>query len=149
MGFYYSVPSVYRSMSTLTSALNHAMCYITSLHFYLIIQQDLVFSVKLLILPQSTSIKGCLPSKGVFHQRMYSIKGHLPSKLVFHKKLSSIKGRFPLKVVYHQWSSSFKISLCTKFPTFDFLSSDWFLCDSFWCFCKSAKTKSTSSLELP
>ena len=35
----------------------------------------------------SSSIKGCLPSKVVFHHRLSSIKGHLPSKVVCHQRL--------------------------------------------------------------
>ena len=33
-----------------------------------------------------------------------SIKGHLPSKVIFHQMLSSIKGRLPSKVIFHQRS---------------------------------------------
>ena len=38
-------------------------------------------------------LKGHLPLKVIFHQRLSSIKGHLPSKVIFHQSLSSIKGR--------------------------------------------------------
>ena len=59
---------------------------------------------------RSSSIKGCLPSKVVFHERSSSIKGCLPSKVVFHQRPHSIKGRLPSNVVFLQRSSSIKSS---------------------------------------
>ena len=43
---------------------------------------------------KSSSIKGRLQTKVVFHQRSFSIEGGLPSKVIFHKRLSSIKSQF-------------------------------------------------------
>ena len=43
----------------------------------------------------TSSIKGCLPLKDVFHQIC------LLSKVIFHQRLSSIKGHLPSKVVFH------------------------------------------------
>ena len=51
----------------------------------------------------SSSIKGCLPPKVVFHQMFSSIEGRLPSKAVFHERLSSIEGHFPSKFIFHLW----------------------------------------------
>ena len=56
-------------------------------------------------------IKGCLPSKVIFHQMSSSIKGCLPSKFVFHQRLSSIKGLLPSKDVFHWRSSSIEVRL--------------------------------------
>ena len=63
----------------------------------------------------SSSIKGCLPSKVVFHQRSSSIKGRFPSKVVFHRRSSSIKGCLPSKVVFH-WRSSSIPELPPRYP---------------------------------
>ena len=60
---------------------------------------------------RSSSIKGHLPSKAVFHQRWSSIKGRLRSssiKVVFPLRSSSLKGRLPSVVFFHQRSSSIK-----------------------------------------
>ena len=46
---------------------------------------------------RSSSIKVILQNR-----RSSSIKGHLPSKAVFHQRWSSIKGRLPSKVVLHK-----------------------------------------------
>ena len=57
---------------------------------------------------RSSSFKGCLPSKVIFHQSSSSIK------IIFCQRSSSIKGwlpsggRLPSKVVFHQRSSSVK-----------------------------------------
>ena len=56
----------------------------------------------------SSSIKGHLPSKAIFHQRWSSIKGRLPSKVVFHKS------RLPSEVTYPQRSSSISGLLSSK-----------------------------------
>ena len=56
----------------------------------------------------SRPIKGCLPSKVVFHQRSSSMEGCLSSKVVFHWRSSSIKGCLPSKVVFHKRPSSIK-----------------------------------------
>ena len=63
---------------------------------------------------RSSSAKGRLPLKVVFHQRSSSIKGRLPSKVVFHQTSSSIKGCLPSKVVLHQRSSSVELHLPPK-----------------------------------
>ena len=73
-----------------------------------------------------TSIKGRLPSKGVFCQRSSSIKGRLLSKVVFHQRsssvkvvicqrLSSVKGCLLSKFVFRQRSSSIKGHPPSKF----------------------------------
>ena len=51
---------------------------------------------------RSSSIKGCCPSKVIFHQRLPSIKGYL------HQMSTFIKGCLPSRVVFHQMSSSIK-----------------------------------------
>ena len=45
---------------------------------------------------QSKLVKGCLPSKVIFHQRSSSIECRLPSQ-----RSSSFKGRLPSRVVLH------------------------------------------------
>ena len=45
---------------------------------------------------RSSSIKGCITSKGVFRQKSSSIKARLPSKVVFHQRSYTIEGRLPL-----------------------------------------------------
>ena len=69
------------------------------------------------------SIKGCLPSKVVFHQRMSSIKCCLPSKGVFHQRLSSIKCHLSSKVFFHQMLSSIEGRLLSKVAFHQRLSS--------------------------
>ena len=81
----------------------------------------------------SSSVKGRLPLKVVFHQKTSSVKGRLLSNVVLCQRLSSIEGRLPLlghfhfcpapcafqqcasrllsKVVFRQWSSSVKSRL--------------------------------------
>ena len=83
----------------------------------------------------SSSIKGHVPSKVVFHQRLSSIKWCLPSqavkvksykhffsgnilytllKVFFHQRSSSVKGCLPSKVIFCQRLSSFKGRLPSK-----------------------------------
>ena len=62
---------------------------------------------------RSSPIKGCLPSKVVFRQKLSSIKGQLPSKVVIHQRSSFIKGCLPSQVVFHQRFSS--IVVCPSF----------------------------------
>ena len=84
----------------------------------------------------SSSVKGRLPLKVVFHQKTSSVKGRLLSNVVLCQRLSSIEGRLPLlghfhfcpvpcafqqcascllsKVVFRQWSSSIKGCLPLK-----------------------------------
>ena len=61
-----------------------------------------------------TSIKGHLPSKVFFHQKLSSIKDCLLSKIVFHQRLPSIKGHLPSKVALHQKSTYIEGYLRTK-----------------------------------
>ena len=56
---------------------------------------------RVVFLQRLFSIKGCIPSKVVFLQRSSSIKGCLPSKVVFHQRSYSIKGRLPSKVIFY------------------------------------------------
>ena len=85
-----------------------------------ILQQDLVFSVRLLFkkLPlksglsmKVSSIKILLPSQGVFHQKLFFIKHRLPSKVNYHQKSSSILGCPPSKIIFNWWSSSMECCL--------------------------------------
>ena len=62
----------------------------------------------------SSSMKGLLPLKVIFHQRSSSVKGRLLSKVVFCKRSSSVKGCLLSKVVFHQRSSSVKVRLPSK-----------------------------------
>ena len=84
----------------------------------------------------SSSVKGRLPLKAVFHQRTSSVKGRLLSKVVLCQRSSSIEGCLPLlghfhfcpapcafqqcasrllsKVVFRQWSSFVKGRLPSK-----------------------------------
>ena len=68
---------------------------------------------KLFFQKRSTSIKGFLSSKVIFHQKFFSLKGFfhqwlsstkvpLPSELLFPQLLSFIKGCLQPKVVFHQ-----------------------------------------------
>ena len=57
---------------------------------------------------RSSSIKGRLPSKVVFHQSSSSINGCMPSKVVFYQRC------LPSKVVFHPRSSSIKGCLPSK-----------------------------------
>ena len=68
-------------------------------------------------------IKGCLPSKVVFHQRSYFIKGCLPSQVVFRQRSSYIKGCPPSKVVIRLRSSSIEGHLSSKVVFHQRLSS--------------------------
>ena len=74
---------------------------------------------------QSSSIKGPLLFKVVFHQRLSFTRGFLPSKVIFyqrcptsmgifHQRLSLIKSILPLRVMFHQRSSSIRgcLPLC-------------------------------------
>ena len=66
---------------------------------------------------RSSSIKGHLPSKAVFHQRWSSIKGRLRSssiKVVFPLRSSSLEGRLPSVVFFHPRSSSIKGRLSSQ-----------------------------------
>ena len=65
-------------------------------------------SVKYCLPSKVSSIKGRLPSKVIFRQRLSSIKGRLLSKFVFHRRGP------PSKIVFHQRSSS-------SFGSFSFL----------------------------
>ena len=60
------------------------------------------------------TIIGCLTSRVVFLQRLFSIKGCIPSKVVFHQRSPSIKGCLLSKVVFRQKSSSIKVCLLSK-----------------------------------
>ena len=51
---------------------------------------------------RSSSTKGRLPSKVVFHQRLSSTEGHLPPKFIFPRRSFSTKDHLPPKVVFHQ-----------------------------------------------
>ena len=70
---------------------------------------------------RSSSIKGHLPSKAVFHQRWSSIKGRLRSssiKVVFPLRSSSLEGRLPSVVFFHPRSSSIKGRLSSQVVLF-------------------------------
>ena len=66
----------------------------------------------------SSSIRRCLPLSDVFQQRSSSIKVCLPpklvlpSKVVFQPRLSSIKGPLPSNVVFHRSQRLSSIKIC-------------------------------------
>jgi len=62
----------------------------------------------------SSSTKGCLSPKVVFHRWLSSTKGCLPPKVVFHRSLSLTEGCLTQKVVFHQRSSSTETCLPPK-----------------------------------
>ena len=100
--------------------------YFINFEFFIIIIQFQLFEVVMLIkgLPSKvSSIKGCLPSKVVFHPRLSHIKGHLVLKVIFNQSSSSIKVRIAPKFVFHQSLSSIKFHLPSKFFFHQRLSS--------------------------
>ena len=62
-----------------------------------------------------SSIKGCLPSKIIFCQRLTFVKGHLLSMFFFHQMLSSVKVCPLSKVIFCPRLSSVKGCLPSKF----------------------------------
>ena len=58
----------------------------------------------------SSSVKGRLPMKVVFHQRLLSVKGRLPSKVIFSQRSFSVKGRLPADVVFHRVAPQLRLS---------------------------------------
>ena len=69
-------------------------------------------SLFVVFLRRLSSIKGCLPSKDVFHLRLSLIKDCLQIKVVFEQRLSLIKGHLPSKVSSIKWCCLSKIAFC-------------------------------------
>ena len=71
-------------------------------------------STKGCLSPRSSSTKGPLPLKVIFHQSLSYIKGYLLPNVIFHRRSSFTKGCLPTKVVLNQRYSSTEGRLLPK-----------------------------------
>ena len=69
----------------------------------------------------SSTIKGHLPAKVIFHKMFSSVNGHISSKLVCHQRLSSIKTHLPPKVISDLRLSSIKVCHLLKLILYPWL----------------------------